>query len=46
MDWLTFGVQWLHVLLGIVWFGFAISMYFFVSPALAEIPESQGRITN
>jgi len=46
VDWITFGVQWLHVLLGIVWFGFAISMYFFVSPALAEIPESQGRITN
>jgi hypothetical protein len=46
VNWLTFGVQWLHVLLGIVWFGFAISMYFLVSPALAEIPESQGRITN
>jgi uncharacterized membrane protein len=46
MNWLTFGVQWLHVLLAIVWFGYAISMYFLVSPALAEIPESQGRITN
>ena len=46
MNWLTFGVQWLHVLLGIVWFGYAISMYFLVSPALAELPESQGRITN
>ena len=46
MNWLTFAVQWLHVLLGIVWFGYAISMYFLVSPALAELPESQGRITN
>ena len=46
MNWLTFGVQWLHVLLGIVWFGYAISMYFLISPALAEIPESQGRVTN
>lgn len=45
MNWLTFGVQWLHVLLGITWFGYAISMYFLVSPALAELPESQGRIT-
>lgn len=46
MNWLTFGVQWLHVLLGIVWFGYAISMYFLVAPALDELPESQGRITN
>ncbi len=46
MDWPTFAVQWLHVLLGITWFGYAISMYFLVSPALAELPESQGRITN
>ena len=46
MNWLTFGVQWLHVLLGIVWFGYAISMYFLVSPTLTELPEEQGRITN
>ena len=46
MDWLQFGVQWLHVLLGIVWFGYAISIYFLVGPALAELPEGQGRITN
>ncbi len=46
MDWLQFVVQWLHVLLGILWFGYALSMYFLVSPALAELPESQGRITN
>jgi len=46
VNWLTFGVQWLHVLLGIVWFGYAISMYFLVSPTLTELPEEQGRITN
>jgi uncharacterized membrane protein len=46
VNWLTFSVQWLHVLLGVTWFGYAISMYFLVSPALAELPESQGRITN
>ncbi len=46
MNWLTFAVQWLHVLLGITWFGYAIAMYFLVSPALAELPEEQRRITN
>jgi uncharacterized membrane protein len=46
VNWLTFGVQWLHVLLGIVWFGYAISIYFLIAPALAELPEGQGRITN
>jgi uncharacterized membrane protein len=45
VDWLQFGVQWLHVLLGITWFGYAIAMYFLVGPALAELPEGQGRIT-
>ena len=46
MDWFTFGVQWLHVLLGILWFGYALSMYFLITPALVELPEGQGRITN
>jgi uncharacterized membrane protein len=45
MDWLQFAVQWLHVLLGILWFGYALTMYFLVSPALMELPESQARIT-
>ena len=36
----------LHVLLGILWFGYALSMYFLVAPALMELPEAQGRITN
>ncbi len=46
MDWLQFVVQWLHVLLGITWFGYAISMFFLVSPALAALPEPELRSTN
>jgi putative copper export protein len=46
VDWLQFSVQWLHVLLGILWFGYALALYFLIGPALAELPESQGRITN
>ncbi len=46
MDWLQFAVQWLHVLLGILWFGYALSMYFLGTPALMELPEAQGRVTN
>lgn len=46
MNWFTVAVQWFHVLLGITWFGYAISLYFLVGPALAELPEDQGRITN
>lgn len=43
MNWLTFGVQWLHVLLGIFWFGYALAMYFMVSPPLMKLPEGQQR---
>lgn len=46
MDWLLFAVQWLHVLLGIFWFGFALSMYFMVAPALARMPEGHQRDVN
>lgn len=46
MDWAQFVVQWLHVLLGIVWFGYALALYFLISPALMELPEAQGRRTN
>jgi uncharacterized membrane protein len=46
MDWLQFVVQWLHVLLGIAWFGYAISMFFLVSPALAALPDAELRSTN
>ena len=43
MNWLQFAVHWLHVLLGIFWFGYAMSMYFLVSPAVMEQPEAQAR---
>lgn len=46
MDWLQFAVQWTHVLLGILWFGYALSMYFLVSPPLADLPEGQLREIN
>ena len=43
MNWLQFGVQWVHVLLGIVWFGYALSMYFLIAPPLQSLPEDQQR---
>jgi uncharacterized membrane protein len=46
MDWFQFAVQWVHVLLGVLWFGYALSMYFLVSPALADLPEGQLREVN
>ena len=38
MDWLTFGVQWLHVLLGIVWFGYSLALAIFFIPAIDRLP--------
>lgn len=38
MDWVTFGVQWLHVLLGIVWFGNALVVAAILIPALNPLP--------
>ena len=46
MNWLQFAVQWLHVLLGIVWFGYSLSMSFLVAPALARLPEGSQRDAN
>jgi uncharacterized membrane protein len=46
MDWVQFAVQWLHVLLGITWFGYAISMYFLVTPALAGLPTTELQALN
>lgn len=40
MNWLAFGVQWLHVLLGIVWFGYALSTTFLIAPPLRTMPEA------
>ena len=44
MNWLQFAVQWLHVLLGITWFGYAIAMYFLVAPPLYTLGEDQQRL--
>jgi hypothetical protein len=38
MDWLQFGVQWLHVLLGIFWFGNAIAVAAILIPAISTLP--------
>jgi putative copper export protein len=38
MNWLTFGVQWLHVLLGIVWFGYSLALAIFFIPAVSPLP--------
>lgn len=38
MDWLLFGVQWLHVLLGIIWFGNSLVLALFLIPTLNSMP--------
>ena len=38
MDWVTFGVQWLHVLLGITWFGYSLALAIFFIPAINRLP--------
>ena len=38
MDWVTFAVQWLHVLLGIVWFGYSLALAIFFIPAVSRLP--------
>ena len=38
MDWVTFIVQWLHVLLGILWFGYSLALAVFVIPAISPLP--------
>ena len=38
MDWLQFVVQWLHVLLGIFWFGNSLAADFIVIPAISRLP--------
>jgi uncharacterized membrane protein len=43
MDWLQFGVQWLHVLLGIFWFGGTMYLDFILIPALMTLPLGQQR---
>lgn len=38
MNWVTFSVQWLHVLLGIVWFGYSLALAVFFIPAISRLP--------
>jgi uncharacterized membrane protein len=38
VDWLTVGVQWAHVLLGILWFGNALALDVVVIPAVNRLP--------
>ena len=37
MNWVTFVVQWLHVLLGIVWFGYSLALAIFFIPAISRL---------
>ena len=37
MDWLVFGVQWLHVLLCILWFGNSLALVAITSPAINRL---------
>ena len=38
MDWMIVSVQWLHVLLGILWFGNALVLDVIVIPAINRLP--------
>jgi len=38
MNWIVFGVQWLHVLLGIIWFGNALVVAVILIPSLNPLP--------
>jgi uncharacterized membrane protein len=46
VNWPQFVVQWLHVLLAILWFGYSLSMSFLIAPALAKLPEGPQREAN
>ena len=43
MDWAQFGVQWLHVLLAIMWFGSAMATNFIFVPAIGRLPLDRQR---
>jgi hypothetical protein len=38
LDWITIVVQWLHVVLGIVWFGYSLALAIFFIPAISRLP--------
>ncbi len=43
MDWAQFAVQWLHVLLAILWFGSAMTTNFIFVPAINGLPIDRQR---
>ena len=43
MDWIVFVVQWLHVLLGIIWFGNALAVAAILIPTVNALPLSTQR---
>ncbi len=42
MEYAVFAVQWLHVFLGIFWFGSTLYLNFVVIPAILKLPPEQG----
>ena len=38
MDWVVVGAQWLHVLLGILWFGNSLVVAAILIPSLNRLP--------
>ena len=38
MDWIIFGAQWLHILLGILWFGNSLALATITIPAINRLP--------
>lgn len=38
MDWLVFAIQWLHILLGILWFGNSLVLAAIIIPAVNRLP--------
>ena len=43
MDWLQYGVQWLHILFGILWFGASLTGNFIFVPAISKLPLDRQR---
>ncbi|HLO34986.1 MAG TPA: hypothetical protein VK194_02850 [Candidatus Deferrimicrobium sp.] len=43
MDWVQFGVQWLHVITAITWFGAVIYNDFILIPSLMKLPVGEQR---
>ncbi len=43
MDWLQFGVQWLHVILAVFWFGSTLYLDFVLLPSVATMPLASQR---